>query len=118
MQEVYFMDLYKFAQNIIGELTQIKCPDDNKVNLWTAITLQVSAGGTCFGQYVDIIQKVISQNLTKLDGETIKAIWEETETGAINSDDVEHVPIDYLSFMLETEILDEVMKLTSEDVEE
>ena len=40
--------------------------------------------------------------MTKLDDETIKAIWNETETGAINSDDAEHVPIDYLSFMLET----------------
>lgn len=112
------MDLSRFVQNIIGELKQIRCPDDNKVNLWTAITLQISAGDTCFGSYVGIIQKVISQKLTTLNDETIKAIWKETETGAINSDDAEHVPIDYLSFMLETEILDEVMKLTSEDVEE
>lgn len=112
------MDLSSFVQNIIGELKKIKCPDDSRVSLWTAVTLQISSGGTCFGKYVDIIQELLSQRLTKVDGETIKVIYKETETGSINSDDVEFVPTDYLAFKLETEILDEVMKLTSQEVEE
>lgn len=73
------MDLSKFVQNTINQIKQIKCPDDDKVSLWTAITLQVSVDGTCFGRYVDIILKVISQNLIKVDDETIKAIYKETE---------------------------------------
>ncbi len=68
------MDLSEFVQNIIDEVNTIKCPDDKKVSLWTAITLQVSTDGTCFQSYVDIIMKVISKSLAKLDDETIKDI--------------------------------------------
>jgi len=35
------MDLSEFVQTIIDEVINIKCPDDNKVSVWTAISSQI-----------------------------------------------------------------------------
>lgn len=100
------MDLTQLAEKIICDVKKIPCPDDNRVDVWTAITLQISSKNSCDWAYVSIIEEMINKYVSKLKENTLRTLWKETEAGMQYQDDDEGFPSDSLRYDLEMELLD------------
>ncbi|MCE7913040.1 MAG: hypothetical protein DYG84_15195 [Candidatus Brocadia sp. AMX3] len=83
----------------------IMSPGDKSVDVWTAITLQISSKDSCDWAYVSIIEKLINKYVLKLKENTLRTLWKETEVGMQCPDD-EGFPADSLRHDLEMELLD------------
>jgi len=80
-------DLTQLTEKVICDVKKIPCPDDKRVDVWTAITLQISSKDSCDWAYVSIIEEVINKYASKLKGNTLRTLWKETEAGMQYQDD-------------------------------
>lgn len=111
------MNLAQFVERIICDVKKIPCPDDKRVDLWTAMTLQISSRDSCGGAYIHIIMELINKHLKKLKEKTIRSLWKETETGIKNQLDDEGLSTDSLCTDLEMELLELITNRAWNDAE-
>ena len=111
------MDLAQLVERIICDVKKIPCPDDKRVDVWTAMTLQISSKDSCDWTYVSIIMKLINKHLKELKEKTIRSLWKETETGIKHLLDDEGFLADSLLTDLEMELLDLITKSAWDDAE-
>lgn len=103
--------LYEVVQNIIGVLKNHQAPIGSNVDIWEKILSQIRERDSFNASYCDVIQDVISDYLKKLDDDSKRYIWKETETGCKDNDsDVQDIYIDSISMDLEQELLDEITR--------
>ena len=111
------MALAQLVERIICDVKKIPCPDDKRVDVWTAMTLQISSRDSCDWTYVSIIMELINKHLKELKGKTIRSLWKETETGIKHQLDDEGFSVDSLRIDLKMELLELITKRAWEDAE-
>ena len=111
------MDLAQLAERIICDAKKIPCPGDKRVDVWTAMTLQISSRDSCDGAYIDIIMELINKHLKELKEKTIRSLWKETETGIMNQLDDEGFSANSLCTDLEMELLELITNSAWNDAE-
>ncbi len=103
--------LYEAVQDIIEQLEIQSDPADNKTSVWNKVISQISERDYLDSSYCDIIEKFISVYLDKLDDDSKRHLWTETETGGWNSHlAVQDIHIDSIEMDLEVELLDEITR--------
>ena len=81
------------------------------IGFWNKVISQISERDYLDSSYCDIIEKFISVYLDKLDDDSKRHLWTETETGGWNSHlAVQDIHIDSIEMDLEVELLDEITR--------